>query len=215
MIAPITASMLYDLVACPHRVTMDLLTDPTQRDEPNRFVQLLWERGSLYEREVIDKLQDLFVDLSSYSGDEKEQLTLEAMHRGESLIYSGRIQVDGLLGVPDLLRKEGMAYVAGDIKSGSGEEGPNDNSKPKIHYAVQLGLYTDILERKGLSAGRRAFVWDVNGEEVPYEFETQYGKRNPRTLWHDYQDVLHEAEAIVKRTQSTLPAYSANCKLCH
>lgn len=49
----ITASMLYDLVACPHRVTMDLYGDPAKRDEPNPFVKMLWERGSLYEREVI------------------------------------------------------------------------------------------------------------------------------------------------------------------
>jgi len=32
-----------------------------------------------------------FLDLSGYSGDEKERLTLEAMQRGEPLIYSGRI----------------------------------------------------------------------------------------------------------------------------
>ena len=48
----ITALMLYDLVACPHRVTMDLYGDPAKRDEPNPFVRMLWERGSLYEREV-------------------------------------------------------------------------------------------------------------------------------------------------------------------
>ena len=32
MPTPITASMLYDLVACPHRVTMDLFGDPVERD---------------------------------------------------------------------------------------------------------------------------------------------------------------------------------------
>ena len=215
MVASVTAAMLYDLVACPHRVTMDLFADPAQRDEPNPFVQLLWEKGSLYERDVIAGLQVPFLDLSQYAGDEKERLTLEAMQKGEALIYGGRIQVDGLLGDPDLLRKEGADYVAGDIKSGSGEEGPEDNSKPKRHYAVQLGLYTDILERKRLSAGRRAFVWDIHGTEVPYDFDTSYGKRNPRTLWQDYQDALHEAEAIVKGTEQTLPAFSAACKLCH
>ena len=45
--------MLYDLVACPHRVTMDLNADSGKRDQPNPFVKMLWERGSLYEREVI------------------------------------------------------------------------------------------------------------------------------------------------------------------
>jgi predicted RecB family nuclease len=215
MTQPVTAAMLYDLVACPHRVSMDLYADPAERDEPNTFVELLWEKGSLYEREVMAGLKEPYCDLSSYSGDEKERLTAEAMQRGEPLIYSGRMSADGLLGDPDLLRKQGNGYIAGDIKSGSGEEGPEDNSKPKIHYAVQLGLYTDILEKKGLSAGRVAFVWDIHGREVPYEFESPYGKRNPRTLWQDYQETLDQARAIVSATATTLPAYGAVCKLCH
>lgn len=211
----ITAAMLYDLVACPHRVSMDLYADPAERDEPNAFVELLWEKGSLYEREVMAALSEPYCDLSSYSGDEKERLTSEAMQRGEPLIYSGRMSADGLLGDPDLLRRQGNGYIASDIKSGSGEEGPEDNSKPKMHYAVQLGLYTDILEKKGLSAGRVAFVWDIHGREVPYEFESPYGKRNPRTLWQDYQETLDDARAIVGATATTLPAYGALCKLCH
>ena len=93
-----------------------------------------------------------FLDLSSYIDDEKERQTLEAMHRGEPLIYNGRIQADGLLGEPDLLRKEGDGYSAGDIKSGAGMEGSGNLSKPKEHYAVQLALYTDILERRDMSA---------------------------------------------------------------
>jgi predicted RecB family nuclease len=211
----ITAAMLYDLVACPHRVTMDLYADPAERDEPNAFVELLWERGSLYEKEVIAGLTEPFVDLSPFAGNEKERRTLEAMQRGEPLIYGGRIQADDLLGDPDLLRKIESGYAAGDIKSGSGEEGPDDNSKPKVNYAVQLGLYTDILERKGLSGGRQAFVWDVHGREVAYDFQTAYGKRSPRTLWEDYEETLGEARAIVGKKVATLPAYGAVCKLCH
>jgi hypothetical protein len=149
---------LYDLVMCPHRVTIDIYGDPAKRDEPNPFVKLLWEKGTLFEREVIGSLTLPFLDLSTYADDEKERLTLEAMQRDEPLIYGGRIQEAGLLGDPDLLRKETGSYVAGDIKSGAGEEGPEDDATPKLHYAVQLALYTDILQCKGLSAGRRAFV---------------------------------------------------------
>jgi predicted RecB family nuclease len=215
MTASVTAAMLYDLVACPHRVFLDLYGDPAARDEPNAFVELLWERGSAYEKEVIASVREPFLDLSRFSDVEKERRTDEAMARGEPLIYGGRIAAEGLLGDPDLLRKQQSGYIAGDIKSGSGEEGPEDNSKPKIHYAVQLGLYTDILERKGSSAGRAAFVWDIRGQEVPYDFETPYGKRNPRTLWQDYEDALREAQAISAGTSATLPAFGAVCKLCH
>ena len=163
----------------------------------------------------MDSLAIPYLNLAPYAGDEKEGRTLEAMGRGEPLIYSARIQADGLLGDPDLLRKEGDGYIAGDVKSGSGEEGPEDDSKPKKHYAVQLGLYTDILERKGLSAGRRAFVWDITGREVIYDFAATYGKRNPRTLWEDYQECLAQAQAIVSKEADTLAAYGGVCKLCH
>jgi predicted RecB family nuclease len=211
----VTASMLYDLVACPHRVTMDLYGDPTQRDEPNPFVKMLWERGSLYQREIIAGLDLPFLDLSAHAGEEKERLTLEAMQRGEPLIYSGRIQEPGLLGGPDLLRKEIGGYVAGDIKSGAGEEDPEDDPSPKLHYAVQLALYTDILERKGLSPGRRAFIWDIHGQEVPYDFTQLYGKRNPSTLWQDYEERLAGARAIIADPTLTRTAYSSACKFCH
>lgn len=154
---PITASMLYDLVACPHRVTMDVFADPADRDDVSPFVQLLWDRGQAHEQAVMADLGTPFLDLSGYEVAEKEARTLTAMEQGEPLIYSGRISADGLLGIPDLLRKEPGGYVAGDIKSGAGEEGGGDDEegKPKKSYAVQLGLYTDC---SNVSASRPAGV---------------------------------------------------------
>ena len=211
----ITAAMLYDLIQCPHRVSMDLRGDPVDRNEVNPFVQLLWERGLLHEKEVIDGLEIPFVDLSAHAGDEKTLLTQEAMDRQEPLIYGGRIQVDDLLGDPDLLRFENNGYIAGDIKSGAGEEGREDLSKPKKHYAVQLAIYTDILERQGHSPERYGFIWDINGEEVAYDLTAAQGPRKPETLWDEYQTRLATARAIVANTEKTLPASSSTCKLCH
>ena len=45
---PITASMLYSLVTCPHRVSMDLYADAADRDDVSPFVQLLWDRGAVH-----------------------------------------------------------------------------------------------------------------------------------------------------------------------
>jgi predicted RecB family nuclease len=212
---PVTAALLYDLVHCPHRVTMDLFTEASRRDPVNPFVQLLWERGNLYEKSVVADLETPFLDLSSYSGTEKERLTQQAMARGERLIYGGRIEVGDLLGDPDLLRLEDRGYVPGDIKSGVGEEGDGEDSRPKKHYAVQLALYVDVLERKGLSAGRRGFIWDVHGKEVVYDFMAAQGTRNTNTLWDVYQEALGDARRIIGRSGQTLPAYGAVCKLCH
>ena len=94
---PITASMLYDLVVCPHRVAMDLFANPAERDTVSPFVQLLWERGSAHEEQVVAGIGEPFVHLSMYAEVEKERRTFEAMDRGEPLIYGGRISADDLL----------------------------------------------------------------------------------------------------------------------
>jgi predicted RecB family nuclease len=209
----VTASVLYDLVQCPQRVALDAFGNAADRDQINSFVRLLWERGSLFERETIAKLRLPFLDLSKASDADRERLTLEAMARGEPLIYGGRISAEDLLGMPDLLRKETGGYVPGDIKSGRGKEGGNDehDGKPKLHYAVQLALYVDILERLNRSAGRRAFVWDIQRDEVAYDFTTLSGQ----SLWDDYAAALVEARAILARQLVPLPGYASVCKLCH
>jgi hypothetical protein len=179
----ITASTLYDLVQCPQRVALDAFGDPAERDEINPFVRLLWERGTVFERDTIGKLQLPFTDLSKVDEADRERLTLEAMRRGDPLIYGGFISAENLFGMPDLLRKEIGGYVPGDIKSGRGKDGGDDDhdGKPKLHYAVQLALYADILERLNLSAGRRAFVWDIQGDEVGYDFTALSGQN----LWRN------------------------------
>lgn len=213
---PITASLLYALVECPHRVWLDAFEDPAKRDPTSPFVELLWERGAKFERETIERLDVPFLDLSGLSPAEKERETLAAMQRGEALIYSGRISSGDLLGQPDLLKREGTAYVAGDIKSGAGEDGADeDDKKPKKKYAVQLALYTDILEQLGFSAGRKAFVWDVHGDQVDYDFQIPRGTPNPQTLWRLYEMALGDARRILAGDEKTLPAASSTCGLCH
>jgi predicted RecB family nuclease len=214
---PIAASALYDFVQCPTRVALDAFGDPTKRDPINPFVRLLWERGTLFERESIAKLDQPFTDLSKVKEEEKERLTLEAMRRGDALIYGGRISADDLVGIPDLLRKELGGYIPGDIKSGAGEEGGGEDGdgKPKLHYAVQLALYVDILERLGFSAGRRAFIWDINGEEVPYDFSIPLGPKKPQTLWDEYQTALTQVRAILAAHATPVAAYTSVCKFCH
>lgn len=215
MTPKITAALLYDLIQCPHRPTMDLFGDRANRDKVNAFVQLLWEKGSAFELEVIEGLEQPILNLTRYAGEEKERETLEAMQRGEPLIYSARITAGDLLGDPDLLRYEDGGYVAGDIKSGSGEYGDGDDAQLKKHYGVQLSLYTDILEQQGFASSRRPFVWDIHGAEIVYNLDEVQGKRNSWTMWQVYQETLKRARGIVARTEVTAPAYGGVCKLCH
>jgi len=213
----ITASLLYDLVKCPHRVTMDLFGNPADRDPVSPFVELLWERGNEYEKEVIEKLRQPFLDLKALPPSEKQTATAQAMARKQPLIYGGRVVVDDLVGEPDILCVSAGGYIAGDIKSGAGKEGAGEESdkKPKKHYAVQLALYTDILDRLKLSPSRCPFVWDVNGDEVVYDLQAPQGPRTPQSLWGFYQEQLNTARLILSKKESTLPASSSACKLCH
>lgn len=211
----ITASILYDLMQCPHRPYLDIYGDHSKCDPVNPFVQLLWKKGTLYEREVIAALGLPFVDISKYPESEREAQTADAIAGHAPLIYRGRIGVDDLLGEPDLLRLQGDGYVAGDIKSGAGEEGDDEDAKLKKHYAVQLALYTDILEKIGKSGGRAPFVWDIHGDEVVYPLDEPQGKRDPFTMWGIYQNALGLARDIVAQRTATLPAFSSKCKLCH
>ncbi|MGC0322535.1 putative RecB family nuclease [Bradyrhizobium sp. USDA 326] len=190
---------------------MDAFGDPARRDEVSAFVRLLWERGTLFEQQTVANLKIPFVDLSDVSELDRERLTLDAMINGEPLIYGGCIRADDLLGKPDLLRKEIGGYVPGDIKSGRATEGGDERhgGRPKRHYSVQLGLYVDILERLKLSAGRRAFVLDVQGDEVEYDF------RGPSRLWGDYEKALANARSILTKQVVPTPGYASVCKLCH
>lgn len=213
----ISASMLYNYVRCPHRLELDLFMDPSKRDSISPFVQLLWERGINFEREVIDGLEIPFLDLSEMPASQRIARTNEAIEAGEGLIYGGRIAINDLIGDPDLLRKEGSGYIAGDIKSGAGLEGKSDLSdgKPKKHYAVQLAQYTNILERLGKSAARIPFVWDINGEEILYNLDSSRGPRIPDSMWQEYEMCLETARKIANQEIGTNPALSSECKLCH
>ncbi|MCP1754028.1 MULTISPECIES: TM0106 family RecB-like putative nuclease [Bradyrhizobium] len=210
----VTASMLYDLVECPRRVLLDLFGDPSRRDESAAFVRLMWERGARFERETIAKLRVPFLDLSNAAEADKEGLTMQAMAEGAPLIYGGRIGADDLVGMPDLLRRVPGGYMASDVKSGRGKEGGDDGreGRLKLSYAVQLASYVDILERLGHSAGRRALVLDVRGDEVEYDFA---GSQSGRKLWGRYEEALADARSILAGRTVPLPAYCGACKLCH
>lgn len=212
----ITASMLYNHLACPHRVAMDAFGDWNRRDKVSPFVEMLWARGNKYEATVIGGLGEPFVDLSTLTGDEKEAATRAAIARGEALIYNGRLSANGLLGEPDLLRREGDGYVAIDIKSGAGEEsaGEDEDGKLKKHYGVQIALYTDLLDQLGVSVGRYGYIWDVHGEEVRYDLDAALTKDPVNTLWALYLRTRLEVGKLLTRETVSAPAAASVCKLC-
>jgi predicted RecB family nuclease len=214
----ITASMLYNHLVCPHRVAMDAFADPGARDPVSPFIELLWARGNKYEAQVVGGLGEPVVDLSRLAGAEKETATRAAIAAGDPLIYNGRLSEGGLLGEPDLLRREGDGYVAIDIKSGAGEEGGGEDEpgKLKLHYGVQIALYTDLLTRLGVAAGRYGHILDVRGEEVRYDLDAPLSKRDAEdTLWSRYLEARLEVSRLrLHREPASRPALASVCKLC-
>jgi len=212
----ITASMLYAYTTCPHRVTLDLFGDPAEKDEVNAFVELLWERGHMFEQETIEELRVPFLNLRDVPWEEREAQTLQAMRDGVDLIYGGRITHSRFIGEPDLIRRAGSGYIPGDIKSGAGLEGASEEAdgKPKRHYAVQLALYTHILRDLGLSATQTAFVWDIHGAEVIYDLSRPRTKTGKVPMWDEYGEVLARVEEIADRHLETTPGLISACSLC-
>jgi hypothetical protein len=45
--------MPYDLIACPHRVSMGLFANPAKQDDLRPFVQMLRKRGASHEQEIM------------------------------------------------------------------------------------------------------------------------------------------------------------------
>ena len=214
----ITAAQLYDHISCPRRVDLDLHADPAGRAELSAFVRMLWERGASHEAQVAMELPATTVRLAGLPGDERERLTLEAMANGAEIIHGGRIRADDLLGDPDLLVRRLGGYAAADIKSGRADEGgasEDGDGRPKAHYAVQVALYTDVLERLGASAGRSPEIWDVRGRRVVYDLDLPRGARTRSTWWDLYMETRDAVRAIVADPGATRGSLSSSCGLCH
>lgn len=213
----ITASQLYDHVQCSHRPVLDATRPESERDEISSFIEMLWEQGVEHEAKVLETI-GVTANLSAVPLDEREAATLDAMARKEPLIYRGRISADDLLGEPDLLELQPCGkYAPGDIKSGAGIEGGEEGEeKYKKHYAVQLGLYQDILERKRLSSlGRNCFVVNANNERVVYDLDRPRGKVATDTWWLFYLSALENLRENLANPCNSRAALGATCKLCH
>lgn len=218
----ITASKLYDFIMCPHRPWRDEFGPQDEKNpEPNPFVQLLWDKGIQHEKKTLIDLEktEKILDLSTGNREERFDQTVKAMKEGIPYIYQGVLIVENLLGIPDLLMKmpDGK-YIPVDIKSGMGLEGVDeeveDSGKPKKHYAVQLCLYVEALQKLGFAEKNEAKVIDIHGNEVDYHLDQMMGKLTPKSYWQFYQEVKYEVEKLLKDQEQNKPALAGICKLC-
>ena len=76
-----TDSKLYDYLQCPHKVWRDVYGPMKEKiKEANPFVQFLWDRGVIYEQQVIANLVK-YLELSKGNFDDRFKLTVKAMQQ--------------------------------------------------------------------------------------------------------------------------------------
>ncbi|TPG16768.1 TM0106 family RecB-like putative nuclease [Sphingomonas koreensis] len=210
----ITGSMLHDLIRCDRRVALDVHGDASARDEVNEFVELLWEGGVEHEEAVLAEMLAASpgaVDLRYAAPGSRQALTLIAMDAKAPLIVAGEISEADLLGRPDLIRRDGDGYVAGDIKLGAAEDG--QPGAPQLRFGVQVCLYADILKRMDRLSRPFGFVIDGNGDELGFALDVHLGGSRG-SLVDRYDRALEHARDVVDDTVLTLSIQAAECKLC-
>lgn len=215
----ITASKLYDYIMCPHRIWRDMYGPQDEKiQETNPFVQLLWDRGVFHEEAVLQKCGE-YLNLSDGVSEQRIQKTKEALNSGVPLIYHGLITYENLKGEPDLLRKlQDGTYIPIDIKSGRGYEGSTDdneeNLKMKKHYAVQLALYSEILNKLGFSKTNTGIIYDIDYNEVFYDLNLPLNSKDKRTFVQYYEEIKQEVALLLDNRARNKPSSAGSCKLC-
>lgn len=215
----ITASKLYNFIQCEHRVWRDEYGPKEEKiKETNPFVEMLWDKGVRYEKEVISRMGE-YLDLSEIGFDEAAILTIEAMKKKTPLIYQGVLIYQNSMGIPDLLRltSDGK-YMPIDIKSGMGLEGideeNDDEGKQKKHYAIQLAAYSEALNGLGFENKKEGIILDIRGNEILYDLNLPMGKTNKTTYWEYYEDIKRKTVSLINNEVQNKPALAGICKLC-
>ncbi len=218
----ITPSKLYNYLQCAHRVWRDANGPKDEKSlDTNPFIEMLWNRGVQYEKEVLEGWKDA-LDLSQGTYAERFRNTIQAMKDGVPLIYQGLLEFKNTRGIPDFLKRmpDGL-YAPVDVKSGMGRESvPEDSEEDegggslKPAYAVQLALYLDVLQQLGFKHSFKGYIYDIHGEMVEYDLTKPRGKRNKETWWEYYQKVFAQVEALMHDKVKNEPALNSLCSLC-
>ena len=207
----LTASHVFDHVQCPHRVTLDAHGDTSRREPPNAFVELLWSGSEAHKAGMAAKL-GVSAHLAELGQDERESETRALIAQSVPLIFMGRLTAGDRVAEPDLLELHDGGYRACDMKAGSGFD---EDGKIKKSYAVRLAHSTSVLDELGLSDGSgQASIYDSDGQRVSYDLTAAQGVRLKETWMEAYEGTIERVRRIVNGTSHTLPAMSANCKLC-
>ena len=160
---------LYQPVRCDLRARLHKLeTSPQKADA---FTELLRDLGARYEAEHLQTFP-AHLDLSDGDFQQRRQDTLAAVKRGEDAIYQGVLfawressgEEDFIVGIPDLLIREGDSYVVRDCKLAR-------HLGPHPEVLRQLELYGWLYEQTFGSPPARleVLLGDGSLQDIPYD----------------------------------------------
>lgn len=206
-----TATTLYSLVICPHRVFLDAHGDPTEKVPASAFLEMLWQSGRDHEDRVIATL-DIVDAKTTDDVDRRIEDTLRLMREGHAWIYHGLFRVGDLVGEPDLLERVETpstlgdhSYIPVDVKAGRAFE-DRKVPTPKEQYQIQLSAYAEMLEAaQGVrpSIGR---IIDRSGEPQTIDLAAYRST---------YEERRAQLRRIVAKEETTGPGWnSAACPQC-
>jgi predicted RecB family nuclease len=170
----LSPSALNRFLACEYRTYLDMLDRRGELDATRRppQLQLLLERGEVFETGVLERMRDeglnvVSLDSPGVATRERENLTLAGMREGYDVIHQACFANEHWVGYPDfLVRIEtpsalgAWSYEVHDAKLGG-------HARPA--YIFQLLFYTDELERlQGLRPAEMHLILG-SGENPSFE----------------------------------------------
>ena len=211
----IAAKDLYNFTKCLYRVYLDANGNLAEKGEVSEFAKLLWEMGLQTERDYLESLGEKpITNLSTFDLETARDKTLEAMKRGDEMIYQGCLVFERYRGRPDLLIKSDDAasklgpyyYEPIDIKAGKGwEERDGRPVKFKEHYAYQIIFYRELLQASQGYVPPLGRI--INVEQEMEEFD-------PALFEKPYREAKAKVEALVDGNESSEPVLGSHCLQC-
>jgi predicted RecB family nuclease len=201
--ATILAHHLYDFAECEHRIALDVSLERSRRTPPDEAMELLFEHGRRFERDVVEPLGYPAIEVEDGDWERAFEHTLELMRAGVDGIDQGVLLDGARLARPDLLeRVQGASrlgdyhYVPGDVKSARAT---------RSDAALQVGFAALLLESV---QGRRPesgflILGDLRREELDLA-----------AISCTIDDAVARAEAIANGDATTVPFFSSACARC-
>jgi predicted RecB family nuclease len=201
--ATILAHHLYDFAECEHRIALDASLERARQTPPDEAMELLFEHGRRFEREVVAPLGYSTVAVEDGDWAAAAEQTLALMRAGVDGIDQGALLDGGRLARPDLLERVAGAsrlgeyhYVPGDVKSAR---------TTRSDAVLQVGFAALLLEA---AQGRRPemgflILGDRRREILDLE-----------SIRCTVDDAVARAEAIASGDVATTPFFSPACARC-